>query len=221
MTPEGASRWKDVDVAAAAAAVQAVEWERARMASVLHDGPVQELTAALLFLDGATQGPAPDADLLRRGMETLQRAVGSCRRLMDRLTPDVRDADDFASRVRDFVVDCTSASAAAVVDVDLSAGCDGGHRDVLYTALRILQELIDDVARQANGELAGVSVTEQDGWVVLRVADGRRGARVEDGPGMSGLDLARQRAHACGGELTVDSGADGTVVHARLPVAGP
>lgn len=223
MTPhrEGASRPEDVE--AATAAVQAVEWERARMARILHDGPVQELTAALLFLDGATQsGTAPNPALLQRGMETLQEAIRSCRRLMDQLTPGVHEPGEFAGRVKDLVVDHVSASAAQEVRVDLPAHVEAAQPQVLYSALRILEELIDNVARHASGELAAVDVREQEGAVVVRVADrGRGGAAVGSDVAASGLGLALQRAQAHGGEMTIESSTQGTIVRVRLPVEGP
>lgn len=193
------------------------------MARILHDGPVQELTAALLFLDGATQsGHMADPALLRRGMETLQEAIRSCRRLMDELTPGVHETGELAARIKALVAARISASAAQEVHVDLPADLEAGQPEVLYSALRILEELIDNVARHAHGELVAINVGVQGGAVVLRVADrGRGGAAVEPGATASGLGVSLQRVQAHGGELTIDSSSDGTVVRGRLPVEGP
>lgn len=74
-------------VTADAEILGAVAAERRRAAAALHDGPVQELTAALLFLDGATLGAgAIDGDLVRRGSDALRSAVMSCRAMMDDLS---------------------------------------------------------------------------------------------------------------------------------------
>lgn len=223
VTPHGNGAPGRDDVEAATAAVEALEWERARMARVLHDGPVQELTAALLFLDGATQGgTGPDPALLRRGMETLQKAIRSCRRLMDQLTPGVQEPGELAARIEDLVVDRISATAAQEVHVDLPADFGAGQPEVLYSALRILEELIDNVARYAHGDLVAINISEQEGAVVVRVADGGRGgATVQPGGAASGLGVALQRAQSHGGELTIESGTDGTIVRVRLPVEGP
>jgi signal transduction histidine kinase len=62
----------------------AVAAARDHAAHRLHDGPVQELTAAQLVVESAASLSAADADALRihRGVELLRGAILSCRQLM-------------------------------------------------------------------------------------------------------------------------------------------
>jgi signal transduction histidine kinase len=72
----------------------AVQTERRRIAELIHDGPVQELTAAQMLIETAvTQSlAARDDAMLQRGLEMLRAAVLSCRTLMRDLAGDEPDA---------------------------------------------------------------------------------------------------------------------------------
>lgn len=65
---------------------EAVAHERHALASRLHDGPVQELTVAVLLLDGPHGGRAAD----EQGLTALRAAAASCRALMGALTEPER-----------------------------------------------------------------------------------------------------------------------------------
>lgn len=69
---------------------RAVAAERRDIAGRLHDGPIQQLTAAQLFFDTALMQMADDArhPLLVRGHESLRDAIASCRALMRELAGD-------------------------------------------------------------------------------------------------------------------------------------
>jgi signal transduction histidine kinase len=76
----------------------AVRTDRRATASRIHDGPVQELTAAQLLLDSATWGaqlPASVNDPLQQGISALRSAIGGCRAIMAWLsTPPGSDESD-------------------------------------------------------------------------------------------------------------------------------
>lgn len=63
--------------------------ERRAIAKRLHDGPVQELTAALLYLDLAA-ADAPSDRVLAKGLAAVRAAVDSTRALLDDLDPEPR-----------------------------------------------------------------------------------------------------------------------------------
>jgi signal transduction histidine kinase len=69
-----------------------VQAERRRIAALLHDGPIQELTAAHLLLNSAIAGRPDTANdpVLQQGLRSLEAAVESCRALMQ----DLVDEDD-------------------------------------------------------------------------------------------------------------------------------
>jgi signal transduction histidine kinase len=78
-------------------------------------------------------------------------------------------------------------------------------------------ELLTNVARHAGASAARLTLAEDDGRLVLTVADdGRGGAQVR--PGGTGLAGLRRRAEALDGSLTVDSTDGGpTTVTVTLP----
>lgn len=88
---------------------------------------------------------------------------------------------------------------------------------------RILQELLDNVARHSHATTVGIRLVDRAGSVELRVRDNGRGIPDEaaTSPKALGLLGIRERAHALGGEVRIQGFHDrGTIATARLPVPG-
>jgi len=90
---------------------------------------------------------------------------------------------------------------------------------VQTTAYRIAQEALTNVVRHSAASHATVTVAHEAADLVLTIADDGAGipASASERGGLRGM---RERAELAGGRLTVDSGARGTSVVARLPWAG-
>jgi PAS domain S-box-containing protein len=85
---------------------------------------------------------------------------------------------------------------------------------------RVLQEALTNVARHADASNVELQLSEDEGSLILRVRDDGRGFQpsTPGGEETFGLLGMEERAHACGGSLTVEStpGA-GTEVTVRIP----
>ena len=87
---------------------------------------------------------------------------------------------------------------------------DAGH------LLRILQEAVGNAMRHANAERVTLSADRDGSGAVLCVADdGSGGAATRRGG--RGLANMHRRARELGGELAIESDAEGTRVVLRLP----
>ena len=89
-------------------------------------------------------------------------------------------------------------------------------------AFRILQEALTNVARHAEATRVQVRVRRAGAALVLEVVDDGKGVsrQMVRAPQSIGILGMRERAHACGGELTVRRlSGGGTRVRARLPIA--
>ncbi len=87
-------------------------------------------------------------------------------------------------------------------------------------AYRVVQESLTNVVRHAGPARAAVRITEQDGELLVRVADDGRGvpSTVEPGRGLTGM---RDRVEAAGGRFAARGDASGGfVVTATLPLGG-
>jgi two-component system NarL family sensor kinase len=110
----------------------------------------------------------------------------------------------------------------AGISVDLRAQ---GERltplDMEEAYYRVTQEALTNVARHSGASHVEIHLTWTDDSLEMTVHDDGRGFVVEESAG-KGLGLAsmRERLEALGGALTINSGASGTCLEARTPLAG-
>jgi signal transduction histidine kinase len=92
---------------------------------------------------------------------------------------------------------------------------------VSVAAQRIAGEALMNAVRHAEASRITVSVTEEDGHLVLEVCDDGCGLAAPR-PGGVGLSSMRERAESVGGTLHIDSvPGRGTVVRVVLPTGVP
>src|SRR5262249_31715800 len=147
-------------------------------------------------------------------------AIATIRKIATELRPGVLDnlglsaaiewqAKEFQSRTHIF---CEMVSPFDEFDLD---------RDQATAVFRIFQETLTNVARHANATRVGVSLTRQNGSVLLKVQDNGRGITENEqrNPHSLGLVGMRERALMFGGELEVlGLQGRGTTVTLRIPI---
>jgi signal transduction histidine kinase len=210
------------------------EEEFQRVVLDVHDGPVQNIFAALSQLalararlprDGDT---SPATDPLDRASALLERALEEIRVTLTAFRAPEFTGRALADIVEELVVQHETLGGGPVM-LDL----DGPIPDVPPLAkialYRVLQEALSNIRRHAGVAEAAVRMWADDGAVCLEIADRGRGFSPPPlvGPEATeqqqhiGLRGMRDRAAMLGGTLTVDSrpGA-GTrvVVHVPLDV---
>ena len=208
-------------------AVTSSRRERRRVASYLHDGPVQDLAGLAFSLapvaDSAqSRGAAAEASVVRNVIDRLRGTVRDLRALLVDLHPPNLAAAGLEAAVRDLV----SPLTAQGVDVDLRI--DGRDRlDAETEALvyRVAQEAVRNVIAYADAGAVSVVVEVVDSTATLVVADDGRGFRPEvreqrRTEGHVGLSLVEELASQAGGTLTIESGEGaGTRVELEVPLA--
>lgn len=189
--------------------------ERFEFASQLHDGPLQRLAAASMFLGYEAEHPQA-AQYRERGMEELQRAIMGCRSLMRDLHPDLFGDGDLEQGLLRLA---QRVSPVARVEVELPSGFAVERPDLSNMVFRIANELMINVRRHADGALELVRLRVDDEAIDLSVVD-RGPGRCPDSspPGHFGLTLVRHRAELLGGSMRVDSSTAGTTVSVHIPV---
>lgn len=85
--------------------------------------------------------------------------------------------------------------------------------------LRIVQESLTNVRRHACASLVRLRLTEQRGWLVVRIMDDGRGFDLQQvGEEHFGLSIMRERAASVGARVTVETApGQGTCVTVELP----
>jgi signal transduction histidine kinase len=191
--------------------VQAAELRR--IERDLHDGAQARLVALSLLL-GRTEerlGDRPEeAELVRRARAEASAAIGELRDLARGIAPPV-----LADRGLAAAVEALGRRAATPVTVD-AADLEVRPLPVVETAAYfVVAEALTNVAKHSPGAQTHVRLGEQDGRLLIEVADQGPGGAVAEGSGLTGL---RHRVEALDGTLTVTSvKGSGTTIHAEFP----
>ncbi len=191
--------------------VQAAELRR--IERDLHDGAQARLVALSLLL-GRTEERLADrpeeAELVRRAREEASAAIGELRDLARGIAPPV-----LADRGLAAAVEALGRRAATPVTVEAQALTARPLPVVETAAYFVVAEGLTNVAKHATGAAAVVRLGEQDGWLMIEIADEGPGGADADGSGLTGL---RHRVEALDGTLTVTSvEGSGTTIYAELP----
>jgi signal transduction histidine kinase len=207
-------------------AVTSSRRERRRVASYLHDGPVQELAGLAFSLapvaDGAeTRGADREAAVVRNVIDRLRGTVRDLRALLVDLHPPTLAAAGLDAALRDLVNPLSARGTSVELRVDGDERFDPDTQALVY---RVAQEAVRNVIAYADASTVSVEVDLVDSTARLLVADDGRGFGPETrerrrAEGHLGLSLVEELAHQAGGSLTVDSReGEGTSVRLEVPL---
>ncbi len=165
---------------------QASADERRRIASELHDGPLQDL-AGIAFELGATADRIPeDTEVrrtLRRGASVSRESMRALRTLLVDLYPQDRRDEGIDAALDALAGPLRSRGLAVRIDTRVERPLDHDTEEIVY---RATQEALRNVVRHAAATAVEISLSANGDGMKLTVAD--------DGRGMSAADLAEQRA---------------------------
>lgn len=198
------------------------EEERAHIARDIHDELGASLTAIHLELNWLRQRLAGDDAVCAHIDAALgigQDAMGAVRRILGDLRPGVLDHLGLWAALECLMQDTetrTGLRCSAVIPPEIEQ-CRLG-RDAEIAVYRIAQEVLTNVQRHANARQASLTACAQGRDLRIRIADDGEGMAVPAAPTSFGLLGMRERAHALGGRLSIDSGPGaGTAVTLALP----
>jgi signal transduction histidine kinase len=195
-----------------AAAAEAAEAERARLARDLHDVPLQELVAVIRRLEIM---PGTEAE-----SEDLRNLAGHLRNVATELRPPVLDDLGLPAALDYLAEESTSNALPVSADIVDETGFGAERRppaDVELAMYRIASEAVGNAVRHSGGTRVRIGGSVAPGRVELTVAD--------DGAGLApnaaheaakrkrmGLASMRRRAQAIDAELSIDGSTRGTQV---------
>jgi signal transduction histidine kinase len=166
--------------------------------------------------------PARAAATLDEARQVAERSIGALREEIVSLGPYALD---------ELTLDAAIEQCAPVwsrrfsVPVELDLERLDLSNEVCGFLFGIAQEAVANAGRHAGASRVDVEVKRQNGHVELRVSDDGQGFNGSDPlgpeePGHIGLATMRERAELAGGSLEIDTGAGGTTVLVRAPLAG-
>ncbi len=201
--------------------LQLCERERGLIANELHDGAVQELVAAHMFLESALEATGRRSaarPLLEQALQRVDAALSELRAVMTRARLPAFQGDG----LREAIQRLTEAPRFQGLSIDLQLNLQRRHflPTVELAVYRIVQEALQNVLRHSGTNRASVRIEDKQGVLRVEIEDKGRGFRRQEvGKGHFGLISMRQRAQLMGGSLKVISkpGA-GTRVLASIPI---
>jgi two-component system NarL family sensor kinase len=206
-------------------AIAASSRERRRVASYLHDGPVQDIAGLAFSLaplaDGAdARGASAEAGVLRTTIERLRRTVRDLRTLLVELHPPHLAAAGLEAAIADLVSPLQASGTVVSVAIGGAERLDREQEALVY---RVAQEAVRNVIAYADAATLRVELTVDDSVARLIVSDDGRGfdsgmreRRLAEGH--LGLSLVEELARQSGGSLEVTSSEGaGTQVELEVP----
>jgi two-component system NarL family sensor kinase len=210
-------------VALLAQALDATSTERRRIAADLHDGLVQDLTAASVTVAATTRalrhGGVGERSIsaLENAGEAMRQGVGTLRTLLIDFYPADLAERGFSSALGDLVALAGTRGLDVRLDVAPGMRAELGAEGLLY---RVAQEALRNVTAHAHASHAFVSAGIDNSGAWVEVRDDGQGFDPQKTPasGHIGLRALRNLVTDANGELTVQSRpGEGTVVRAQVP----
>jgi signal transduction histidine kinase len=185
----------------------AVDNERKRFASQLHDDALQKLTAAELQLQRVGESTDRDQQALRQARGLLDQTEDALRRLLFEVRPPaLEEPAGLQESIRDRLAMLRSLTG---IDPELELDLpDALTYEFKSTIFRQLAEALTNIEKHAGATRVQVRLTASDSGVLGMVEDNGRGFVVAERnniPGHLGLLAIKERALMAGGWYKIDS----------------
>jgi two-component system, NarL family, sensor kinase len=210
--------------------LQLQDEERRRMARELHDAVGQNLTALSTNL-GVVSNSAEllvgekAKTALQYALQLAEQTSREVRTISYLLHPPMLDEEGLAFAL-DLYLDGFAQRSGIRVDLSIAPEIGRLSRELETTLFRIIQESLTNIHRHSGSETAAVQMYRYPGELVLEIRDTGRGMAPEIlertqrgasiGVGIAGM---RERLRQLGGELQIESSAQGTTIRAVLPLS--
>jgi signal transduction histidine kinase len=218
-----AERAAELDREREAYATLSVRYERARIASELHDIVAHAMSVMVVQAGAGQRLAAVDPELTAETFEAIAEAARQGEQDMGRLVALLSDDDAIAAApdvalIEELIV--RAAGTGLDVRLRLEGACEGLPAPAAETAYRIVRESLTNALRYASGAPVEVLVRGEEADLVVEVVNdaGRRpGTLAGHGTG-NGLRGLREQVSSVGGRLQAGPwGEGGWRVAARVP----
>jgi two-component system NarL family sensor kinase len=186
--------------------------ERRRIAGTLHDGVVQELTAASFAIAASSaqarsRGETDVAATLADAAGTVRSSIGGLRSLLVDIYPPSLSTEGIASALNDLAAPLRARGVAVELDVNVEVPLDPSTERLVF---RVAQECLQNAAKHADASTARVLLRADSSRLELTIEDDGAGFDPEERlrlprDGHFGLRVLRDLVAESGGELQVSS----------------
>ena len=174
----------------------------------IHDGIVQEMTAALMFLESTAAEIEPQVgqlpDSLTQAMSLLRHAVGEARKLIAGLQPVSLEPGGLTPALAELVAEFRQRSAMEIrLEINQLERLPAPIEHALY---RIVRECLHNATKHSQATQVVVELKQSPAEIHMSFRDNGCGfnpAQVK--PNHYGLVSIRERAGMLGGKATIDA----------------
>lgn len=215
---------RKMEIAQMDALHQGQEKERKRLATELHDGIVQTLSAISLNLkvleDAVVEMPENEQKSYKKAMFFLEECIADTRNISHALMPATLEHFGLVKAVQSI---CDNLSTDSLT-FDLSAKGDFAKLEekVEVSLFRIIQELINNIIKHAKASVVEIQLTKSKNGVTLEVEDngiGFQGNIEQMQSNGLGLRNLFSRVKSMNGILKLDSShLNGTTINVEIPI---
>lgn len=200
------------------------EEERTGIAREIHDELGQALTGLKLDIAWMRHRLPRDPELMNQCvsiMERIDQTIDSVRRIATELRPSVLDQLGLAAALEWQAQEFSSRTGIEVL-TDLETDCSAMADELASSAFRILQESLTNVVRHSNATQVTIALRHSCDLLILEISDNGIGVpsgKLEETASL-GLVGMRERALACGGDLSISARVSGgTTVLLQVPLS--
>jgi len=197
--------------------IHSEEDTRKQLARELHDEIGQNITAIQIQTQLVKRSGDTAQALAAAGQinELARRIHHSTRQLLRQLRPPVLDELSLEEALHHLVNEFAFAERGIQCRFDYRLAQPPESETLVFTLYRLLQELLNNVCKHADASEVHIALWQQNDRLHLAVRDNGVGLAQGGQPGF-GIQGMRERVHALGGELTLES-RQGTRVIVNLP----
>ena len=209
-----AARVHELEEEREAHAALSVRYERARIASELHDIVAHAISVMVVQAGAGQRLARRDPEATAATFEAIAEAARQAEGDMQRLVALLGDEDAIGQAPDlDLVEELVTRAAGSGLDVTLrlEGQREGFGAACVQTAYRVVQEGLTNALRHSAGARVEVTVTGERDALIVQVFNGPRASTIStdlSGPG-NGLRGLRERAAACGGLVEAGPTPDG------------
>ncbi|WP_027377274.1 tetratricopeptide repeat-containing sensor histidine kinase [Kaistella palustris] len=205
------------------AVMTAEDTERKRMATHLHDGIGQLLTAANMNISVITDykdDPVNFGKVLEKIRAIMSEAILDVRTLSHQIMPNMLIKNSLGDALRDLISKTTSPTLQ--IDLKMSGLKDSLDQNIQIVMYRIIQECINNTIKHADASKVEIAVFQENGFIEAIFKDNGKGfnpAKISSKSDGLGLDNIKSRIEMLKGELQITSNEGrGTTIAMKIPV---
>jgi signal transduction histidine kinase len=205
------------------------EGERAFIAREIHDELGSALTGLRWGLESLQQDLSKGANRsneqqfsgkVEQMIKLTDDTVGSVRRIASDLRPSILDDFGLLAAI-EWQAEQFQARTGIVCHVDCSIESRQFPQEQSTALFRVFQEALTNILRHANAKVVRVTISDEAGKFVLRIADDGKGISEGEkgGQGSLGILGMRERVHLIDGEIEITGiEGQGTEILVRVPL---